>query len=136
MIIVLNTNVWVSAHTFWKGVPRKILNQWRKGAFDLAITPSIFLEYQDVLRREKFGVDVHDEERALEEVASRAILVGRPPRLPVDLSDKSDIKFLECAKAAEADYLVSRDKVLLDLKTFEGTRILKPERFLKVARLK
>jgi len=136
MIIVLNTNVWVSAHAFRKSAPREILRHWRKGAFDLAITPSIFLEYQDVLRREKFDVDIHDEERALEEVASRAILIGRPPRLHVDLSDKSDIKFLECAKAAETDYLVSRDKVLLDLKTFEGTRILRPERFIKVVRFK
>lgn len=136
MIIVLNTNVWVSAHAFRKGAPREILRQWRKGAFDLVITPSIFLEYQDVLRREKFAVAIHDEERALEEVASRAVLIGRPPRLHVDLSDKSDIKFLECAKAAEADYLISRDKVLLDLKTFEGTRILRPERFIKVVRFK
>jgi len=136
MIVVLNTNIWVSAHAFQQGAPREILRQWRKGAFDLALTPSIFLEYQDVLRREKFDVNFHNEERALEEAASRALLIGRPPRLHVDLSDKSDIKFLECAKSAEADYLVSRDKVLLDLKTFEGTRILKPERFLKVARFK
>lgn len=88
------------------------------------------------MRREKFDVDVHDAQRALEEIASRSILIGRHPRLYVDLSDKSDIKFLECAKAAEADYLVSRDKVLLDLKSFEGTRILTPERFIKVVRLK
>jgi len=54
MIIILNTNIWVSAHAFRQGASRKILNQWRKGAFDLAITPSIFLEYQDVLRRERF----------------------------------------------------------------------------------
>ena len=114
---------------------RKILLGWRKARFDIAITPSIFLEYQEVLRREKFDINHHDAERALEEVASRFILIGRPPRLHVVLADRSDIKFLECAKAAEAEYLVSRDKVLLNLKEFEVTRILTPERFIKVVRL-
>jgi putative PIN family toxin of toxin-antitoxin system len=136
MIVVLNTNVWVSAYAFKQDASREILRRWRKGLFDIAITPSIFLEYQDVLKREKFDIDFHDAERALEEIASRGILIGRPPRLYVDLSDKSDIKFLECSKAAEADYLVTRDKILLNLKTFEGTRILTPERFIKVVRIK
>lgn len=91
MIVILNTNVWVSAHAFRRGAPREIFRRWRKKMFDMALTPSIFLEYEDVLMREKFDIDYHDAQRALEEIASRSILIGRPPRLDVDISDKSDV---------------------------------------------
>ena len=49
----------------------------------------------------------------------------------VDLCrDLKDNKFLELSKTVKADYLITGDKVLLDLKQFEGTKILKPSEFL------
>ena len=38
--------------------------------------------------------------------------------------DPSDDKFLECAVEGRANYIVSADKDLLDLKIFEGIEII------------
>jgi len=46
--------------------------------------------------------------------------------------DPADNKFLECALAADAKYIVSGDRHLLSLKTFKSIRILPPTEFLKV----
>lgn len=47
MKVVLDTNVLISG-IFWKGTPRKILDEWSKGKFQLVVTPNIFTEYQRV----------------------------------------------------------------------------------------
>ena len=46
--------------------------------------------------------------------------------------DPKDNKFLELAKTINAEYIISGDKDLLDLKTFENTVILKPSEFSKL----
>ncbi|HEX8228447.1 MAG TPA: putative toxin-antitoxin system toxin component, PIN family, partial [Chloroflexia bacterium] len=56
------------------------------------------------------------------------------PTVPIDAiaSDPDDNKFLECAVAGGADYIVSGDKHLLSLGEYEGIRILSPADFLRV----
>ncbi|MEI6728992.1 MAG: putative toxin-antitoxin system toxin component, PIN family [bacterium] len=44
--------------------------------------------------------------------------------------DPKDNKFLELAKEIQADYLITGDNDLLDLKKFETTQILKPADFV------
>jgi putative PIN family toxin of toxin-antitoxin system len=44
--------------------------------------------------------------------------------------DPKDNMFLELAKAVSADYLISGDKDLLEIKEFENTKILRPSEFL------
>lgn len=48
------------------------------------------------------------------------------PRQTVDLiqQDPSDNRVLECAQAANADYIISGDEHLLKLRSFEGIPIL------------
>jgi predicted nucleic acid-binding protein len=43
--------------------------------------------------------------------------------------DPDDDQILSCALSAKADYLVTGDMDLLDLKEFRGTRILTPGAF-------
>jgi hypothetical protein len=40
--------------------------------------------------------------------------------------------FIECAVAADAKYIISGDRHLLNLKVFKGIRILPPTEYLKV----
>lgn len=47
-------------------------------------------------------------------------------------SDPDDDKFLAAAIAAGADYVVSGDKALLNLKSHHGVEIIRPSRFLKL----
>ncbi len=52
-------------------------------------------------------------------------------KLDVIKADPKDNIILECAVAGNADYIVSGDKHLLDLKEFSGIKILKPAEFLR-----
>jgi len=45
--------------------------------------------------------------------------------------DPSDNKILECALEAEADYIVSGDRHLLDLREYRGIKILSSGEFLR-----
>lgn len=53
-------------------------------------------------------------------------------RVPRVSRDTKDDPFLATAKAAQADYLVSADKDLLDLKEYEGIPIIDAEAFLRI----
>jgi uncharacterized protein len=47
-------------------------------------------------------------------------------------SDPDDDKFLEAAIAAGADYVVSGDTVLLNLKSYHGVEMVRASRFLQL----
>ena len=52
-------------------------------------------------------------------------------RLEVVERNATDNKFLECALAGEADFIVSGDRHLLSLQEYEGIRILKISQFVR-----
>ena len=55
------------------------------------------------------------------------------PERRIEISrDSKDNKFLEAAVSGKADYIISEDKDLLDLKEFEGIKIVDIESFLKI----
>jgi len=49
--------------------------------------------------------------------------------VPTAIRDKDDDDVLACAKDAKADYLVTGDTDLLELKEFSGISILSPRDF-------
>ena len=56
----------------------------------------------------------------------------RPERRIEISRDSKDNKFLEAAVSGKADYIISEDKDLLDLKEFEGIKIVDIKSFLKI----
>ena len=59
----------------------------------------------------------------------QALMVG-PQDLPSVCRDPHDDKFLACAIAAGAEYLVTEDQDMLALATCESTRICQPDEFI------
>ena len=55
--------------------------------------------------------------------------------IAVIASDLSDNRYLQCALAGEAQYIVSGDGHLLDLKEYRGIRILTPAEFVMLLKL-
>jgi len=53
-----------------------------------------------------------------------------PQDVPPISRDPDDDKFLACAKAVKAEYLVTEDKDLLVLQEYKGTRICQPAEFI------
>ena len=62
---------------------------------------------------------------------TEAIFFVPGERIRVVEADPSDNKFLEAAVTGQADYIVSGDKHLRDLKEFRGIAILTPSAFLE-----
>jgi putative PIN family toxin of toxin-antitoxin system len=128
---VLDTNVVVSALLF-RGELSRLHALWRKKAFTIAATKEIIEEYVRVLAYPKFKLT----EREIEALVHEELL---PYIEPVTVSedikgvsnDPDDDKFLACAAAAKADFIVSGDAHLLNLKTYKGCPIVTAEKFLK-----
>lgn len=108
--VVLDTNVVVSAVLTRGGAEAHALDLAAARKIQLYVSVAILTEYEAVLRRSKFSrVSPKAIDTALELIQRVAIIVNPKEMLGVS-SDESDNRFLECAEAADADYLVTGNK--------------------------
>ena len=124
MRIVLDTNVLVSG-VFWKGLPFSILEQWISDSFTLLLSEEIFIEYQNVLFRISRGKKDDLVNKWLLLIAESAQFVRVKKRFKLS-RDPDDDKFIECAVSGNAQYIVSGDSDLLDLKSVLNVAIVSP----------
>jgi uncharacterized protein len=124
--VVLDTNVVVSAHLNPAGLERAVLN-WalEQGFF---VSEPILKEYGDVLLRTKFKIDPGLATKSLGLIRARAALVS-PTRQVTVSRDPYDNRFLECAEAADADYLVTGNKRHFPARC-KNTRVVDAREFL------
>ncbi len=129
MRVVLDTNVIVSGLNF-PGNERMVLELALRGRFELFLSWFILGEVSGVVTR-IFG---WDQERAVRAVGAlqNAATIVEPPRLEeVVEGGHADNRVLECAVAANADYLVTGDRRhLLPLGEHRGASIVNAPRFL------
>jgi len=107
--VVLDTNVIVSAHLNSDGFERHVLDLVLAGKLHLIVSPPILEEYEGVLLRSKFGIGRRQVRRSLGVLRGAARMV-RPHRQLKVTRDATDNRFLECAEAGKADYLVTGNK--------------------------
>jgi len=130
--VVIDTNVFVSALFSAHGTPRRIIDLWKTGEITLCITKEILEEYIDVLRRFDF-IEKHELKRLLDLFKKRMnlIFIAFTLSLSVIKDDPGDNKFIECAVAAQAQYIISDDKHLKALKMYRNIKIVSPSEFLQ-----
>lgn len=131
MKIVLDTYVFFSGVLF-TAPPHKILKAWRDGRVRIILSPEIFEEYHRVgteLASQFKGLDLNP---AFELLTAHTEMIFSPSILPRIREDPSDNKFLACALAGKAKFVVSRDKHLVKLREFQGIKILKSKEFFQV----
>ena len=128
MRAVFDTNVLVAAFAA-EGICSKILTRGRKRQFHLIACPIILQEFNRVLIK-KFSA-TRDEARSALRIVSEAIhSVVRPSQsLQSVCRDPDDDAILACALEARADYLVTGDVDLLELKVFRRIQIVTPRDF-------
>lgn len=129
--MVLDTNVVVSALLF-RGELSRLHALWKKKTFTIAASLEIIDEYIRVLAYPKFKLT----EREIEALIHEELLPYIEPVTDCEevkgvSQDPDDDKFLACAIAGEADFIVSGDTHLLSLKKYEGCSIITAEKFLK-----
>jgi len=134
MIVVLDTNVMISALISAGGPPAQIIDLWEAGAFDVASSAPLLEEVKRVLEYEqvKKYLKCSPEEinKLLTGWRTASIFVDLEEKVEVIKDDPDDDRILECAVAAEADYIVSGDNHLLDLGEYRGIEVLPPAGFL------
>jgi putative PIN family toxin of toxin-antitoxin system len=116
-----------------EGNPRKVIDLWRFEKITLCLSKEIVAEYFAVL--ERFGMSEEPEGEELVQLFQKRynqVFLTPIPAISAISEDPADDKFIACAIAAEAKYVISGDRHLLNLKGFEGIRILSPTEFLKV----
>ncbi len=126
--VVLDTNVYVSA-IGWKGASHEIFNNCINGDLKLFLSADIFDEIKRVLNYPKFNFTQMEIEEFLGQILEIGNLVETEINIEIIRDDPSDNKFLECATTVEADYIISRDPHLLNIKEFKGIKIMSPEVF-------
>ena len=133
MRVVLDANIIISFLLTRGETISSIFNSWDAGRFELLISDEIFAEIETVLGYEKIAklVKPWEAQALLEKLRLEAELVEVETKLDV-VSDPKDNRYLECAVDGGADFVVSGDRHLLDLKEFKGIGILTPREFLKV----
>ena len=134
MIIVLDSNVWISG-IFWSGPPHEIIALAEREVIALATSEDLLSELFGVLAREKFTpyfvATKTDLQTVREQVLSLIHLYPTMETVTAITEDPADNMVLACALAADADCMVSGDDHLLSLKTFRDIPILTPRRFLQ-----
>lgn len=106
MRVVLDTNVLLSACLKPDGLEARLVDMALAGTIEACVTDEVWAEYRDVLYREKFASCRARADFLLHGLSARAVRVTAGEKLAV-ASDEDDNRFLECAAAAAAPYLVS-----------------------------
>ncbi len=136
MRVVLDANVLVSALLSKRGTPQAIVERWKEDAFELLISDEILAELRRVLHYPKIarlhGLSEVEIEEFLALLRDETHLIVPTERLDVS-TDGPDNRYIECAVAGGAEFLVTGDKRhLLPLKEYEGVTFISPAAFLAV----
>jgi len=129
--VVLDTNTLISALLF-SGTASRLVPLWQSRRITVLVSKEILQEYLRVLAYPKFQLGDH-EIRALveEELLPFAETIRVRRRLAVVRRDPEDDKFLECAVAGRAEYLVTGDRDLREFGSYRGITILTVGEFLE-----
>jgi putative PIN family toxin of toxin-antitoxin system len=92
--------------------------------YELYTSEAILLEVQTKLE-DKFGFEREEVVKTVLDIR-RVITVVYPKHKLTVVRDPNDNKILECAIEASAHIIASFDKDLLDLKEYEGIKIVHP----------
>jgi len=126
---VFDTNVLISA-LGWGGKPEECLQLVLDDRITGYTTPEILRELALVMDYPHLDFTESEKQRFLSTIATEFHIVQ--PDVSVEIcSDPDDNKFLECALAANAEYVVSGDSDLLELEEFEEADIVSPDVFLE-----
>jgi putative PIN family toxin of toxin-antitoxin system len=125
--IVVDTNIVISG-LLWSGPPQQLINLARAREIDLYSSVPLIAELAEVISREDFAGRVRaaglSAAELVEDYARLARLVIPAEIRPTVLDDPDDDNVLACALAGQADLIVSGDKGLRGLKTYQRMPIV------------
>ena len=147
LTVVFDCMIYLQGLIKEKGPAVECLELFERGAVKLLVSHEILEEIADVLTRPKLkaGYSLLTRERADKLIGilkEKAKLIEKVPKNFKYPRDQKDEKYINLAIESKADYIVSRDKDLLDLMTdhsdeakdfrqrFRPLRVMSPVEFL------
>jgi uncharacterized protein len=114
--IVLDTNAIITALPHWSRY-RIVLDALVDNVYDAVLTTEIFMEYEEIIR-DKFDQETADLNLDLLRLLPNVFVQETWFQFNLISQDPDDNKFVDCALAANAHFIVTNDKhfnVLKDL---------------------
>lgn len=88
------------------------------------------LNYPKIRARYKLTDD--DIKLSITNLLRYSVIIDSPPEINAVKEDPEDNNILAAAAAGKADYIISGDARLLNLKSFHGIEIVAPKRFCEI----
>lgn len=130
LLLVIDTNVVVSAALKPQGLQRTVVLLALRRPVRWYVSQPILAEYAAVLARKELMVRRGLRQQLLQFLKNHTHFV-RPSVLPVMTKDPDDNKFVECADAARADYLITGD-IRHFPKFWKSTKVITSREFLSI----
>jgi len=134
--VVLDANVFVSAVLKPQSNLAKILEWVKEGKIKLVISGDILSEIRSVLLYPKIKKrhcrTPKEVEKFLKKTVRISFITSGRVRVEEIKDDPEDNKYLSAALEGKADFIMSGDHHLKDIRIYQGIRILDPAPFLKL----
>ncbi len=127
-LIVLDTNVIVSAAIGIDGPPARLVDQVLLGLAQAVTSTTVIAEYRDVVRREKFH-QYGFPPPWLDYLIADSLELPDPPRWPHSIPEPKDAPFLVLAKTAGA-WLITGNLKHFPRSARHGVTVLSPADYL------
>ena len=131
MKIVLDANIFISA-LFWGGNPREALERAINKIDELYVSKDILDEIENVIGRPKFHIEKEKIEYIIRSIEDISVKITPVKKIKKGSRDLNDNKYIECAITAEADFIISGDIHLLELKQYKKIKIITVKEYLEI----
>lgn len=106
MRVVLDTNILISACLKPEGLEAQVVEMALRLKIQACVTEAVLSEYTEVLRRPKFRNFQGKAESLLAGISLNTVKVIPGEQVKIAI-DEDDNRFLECAQAGGAEYLIT-----------------------------
>jgi len=132
---VVDTNLFVSGLFGRDSLSAVLHDLWISRKFQLVTSIEILREVSRVLQypriKQRFHPTDENIRRFFRLIFRKAVITRDLYKVDRIVDDPSDNTFLACAMEAKADYIVSRDPHLRNLKQFHGIKIIDVKTFVE-----
>lgn len=131
--VVLDTNIIISAAISDKGNPASIILLLAMKSIKNYTSQELIEELMSIINGQEIleRIDTTRKETILKQYTDYSIKITPARKIDI-VKDPKDNKFIEVAAEAKADFLISGDPHLTDIKEYKGIRIVKPKEFLDI----
>ena len=126
--IVLDTNLFVAAYFNRGSSSAKIIEGCLQNKYKVVFSAQIVKEMFFILGNIKAKEDYIEK---VNKLLQNGLTVENPPKVKVVSDDPDDDKFIACALKGKADYIITSDIHLLQVREYKEIKICKPSQFLE-----